>query len=79
MDSQNYRYLYRVPVGGEWYPEGHYGSLSAVSMKDASRHLRRMWPKVEIRRISVNEDSARAVDYGSQEYRKQLFDLAKKH
>lgn len=79
MDFQNYRYLYRLPAGSKYYPDGHYGCLFAVSMADARTHLRRTWKNLEIRRISVTEESGPLADNGSQEYRKQLFDLAKKY
>lgn len=79
MDFQNYRYLYRLPVGSKHYPDGHYGCLFAIRMADARAHLRRTWKNLEIRRILVTEESGPLADNGSQEYRKQLFDLAKKY
>lgn len=78
MDFRNYRYLYRLPVGSKYYPDGHYGCMAAVSMADAKEHLSRSWRGFEVRRIRVSEDDALLVERGTQEHRKQLFDAAKK-
>lgn len=79
MNFQNYRYLYCLPPGSKYYPDGYYGCMLAVSVADARSSLGRTWKNLEIRRISVTEDSGPLADNGSQEYRKQLFDLAKKN
>ena len=71
------RYLYRIPPGDDWYPDGHYGSLMAISMDDARKHLRGK-PRREIVRVWLGEDGCDASDHGSQEFRKMLFDNARR-
>lgn len=72
------RYLYLVPKGHRDYPDGHYGSLSAVSLADARKHLSRWCRGVIIVRADLGEDGCELADNGSQEYRKSLFDAALK-
>ena len=69
------RYLYRVPPGTEWYVTEHYGCCSAVSMADARRHLR-CHPGVVIVRVRLGAEGCTKADFGSQEYRKELFESA---
>lgn len=70
------RYLYLVPKGHRDYPNGHYGSLSAVSLDDAKKHLSRWCRGAIIVRADLGEDGCELADNGSQEYRKALFDIA---
>lgn len=70
------RYLYRVPAGDSWYLDEYYGSLTAVDMRDAKRALRGN-PKREVFRARLGVDGCKLADFGSQEYRKSLFEAAK--
>jgi hypothetical protein len=72
------RYLYLVPKGHRYYPDGHYGSLMAVSMADARTHLSRWCRGAIIVRARLGVDGCEASDHGDQEYRKSLFDLARR-
>jgi hypothetical protein len=72
------RYLYLVPKGHKYYPDGHYGSLMAVDLRDARKHLNRWCRGAEIVRARLGEEGCDLADFGDQEYRKALFDAAMK-
>lgn len=65
------RYLYHIPHGG--YPDGYYGSKTAVSMEDAKRNISR---RARVVRVRLGIDGCALVDNGSQQYRKKLFERA---
>lgn len=70
------RYLYLVPEGHRFYPDGYYGCLMAVSIKDAKSHIARWCRGAKVVRVNLGEDGCHLAESGSQEYRKALFDLA---
>lgn len=69
------RYLYLVPAGSEWCVVEHYGCCTAVSMADARRHLR-CHPGVNVVRVRLGAKGCIKADFGSQKYRKKLYDSA---
>lgn len=73
---QECRYMYLVPKGHRDYPDGHYGSLMAVSMSDAKKHLSRWCRGVIVVRARLGKDGCDLADCGTQEYRKEIFEKA---
>lgn len=70
------RYLYLVPKGHKYYPDGHYGSLMAVDLRDARQHLSKWCRGAKIVRAKLGAEGCELADWGDQEYRKSLFEAA---
>lgn len=64
------RYIYRVGDNHPWCESGHYGSLTAISMEDARRHLP---PHTLIVRAKLGPEMAQFVDWAGQNVRCLVF------
>ncbi len=64
------RYVYRVGNNHPWCEPGHFGSLMAISMADARKHLP---SRTEIVRAKLGLEMAMFVDWAGQPVRQMVF------
>lgn len=67
---EDYRFIYKVGDNHPWCEPGHVGSLTAIGMADARKHLP---PRTEIIRAKLGPDMAQFVDWAGQSVRRMVF------